>query len=200
MANAFQKAIKNNSTAPPPAKAKSQKNKVFVAVSDDVKEAVDNFVDAAKKMKQAKADMAFNETTISDAVREIQDTDGFNNQYQKSYDVPGNNESVKYVSKNQASINSEDADTIQKLLGNDYEFLMQENMTVTLKAEVFADDKKQEELMNLLGEKFGEFFNVETKLALADDYDKNIFGIVKNQAELDKVRTYIKMYKAALRG
>lgn len=205
MSNAFQKAIKD--TAKPAASAKTKStNKAYIDVTDEVKEAVDNFVLANRKEKQAKAEKAFNETTIIDYVQKIQDADGFANKHQKSYDVPGNSETLKYVSKNQASINSEDADVIRKMLKTDYDFLMEEQVTVTLKAEVFEDEAKQEELMSLLGEKFAEYFDVETKLKIAVDYDKNIYSVVKGknrvakQAELDEVRTYVKMYKPALRG
>lgn len=205
MSNAFQKAIKDTAKPATPAKAKST-NKAYIKVTDEVKEAVDKFVAANKAEKAAKAEKAFNETTIIDHVRKVQDNDGFANKHQKSYDVPGNTESLKYVSKNQASINSEDADVIKTMLDSDYDFLMDEQVTVTLKSEVFDIDAKQEELMSLLGEKFAEFFDVETKLKIADDYDKNIYSVVKGknkaakQSNLDKVRTYVKMYKPALRG
>lgn len=205
MSNAFKKAIAKESKPATPAKAKST-NKAYIEVTPEVKVAVDNFVAANKAEKAAKAEKAFNETTIIDHVRKVQDTDGFANKHQKSYDVPGNTESLKYVSKNQASINSEDAETIKSMLDSDYDYLMDEQITVTLKSEVFDDDDKQEELMELLGEKFAEYFDVTTKLSVAEDYDKNIYSVVKGknknakQAELDKVRTYVKMYKPALRG
>lgn len=200
MANAFQKAIKTNQN-PATSTKKKASSKAYVSVSDEVKEAVDNFVAAKKAKKQAEADMKFNETTIIDAVKEIQDKDGFTNQYASSYDVQGNTEDVKYVTQNRASVSIDDQDKIEKLLGNDYDSLIQENVTVSLKSEVFDDDAKQEELMNLLGEeKFAEFFEVDTKLAIKEGFNKAIYTVVKKQDKLDEVRTFVKPYKAAVRG
>ena len=202
--SAFSKAL-NNNASPAKAKSKAKKTVAYVSISDEVKEAIDSFQAAKKAEKQAKAEMAFHETVIIDAVKTIQDKDGFNNQYQKSYNMEGVDdgknppETAKYVSTNRASISQEDKDTIQKLLGSDYDFLMNENHSVSLKAEIFDDEAKQEELMKLLGEKFAEFFDVDMKLSIAEDYDKNIFAVTKTQSKLDKVRTYVKMYKAAIR-
>ena len=170
MANAFQKAIKK-SAAPAP-KPKSKASVAYLAVSKAVSDAVDKFQAAKKAKKEAEAEMSFNESIVIDAVRPVQDKDGFNNNYKKSYSIKGNT--------------------------ND-EFLIEEKVTVTLKVEIFADEERQEELMKLLGEKFNEFFDVTTKLAVADDYDKNVYAVVNDQDKLDKVRTFVKPYKAALR-
>ena len=197
MANAFQKAIKK-SAAPAP-KPKSKASVAYLAVSKAVSDAVDKFQAAKKAKKEAEAEMSFNESIVIDAVRPVQDKDGFNNNYKKSYSIKGNTNDAKYVTQNRASIASEDADEIKNMLGSDYEFLIEEKVTVTLKAEIFADEERQEELMKLLGEKFNEFFDVTTKLAVADDYDKNVYAVVNDQDKLDKVRTFVKPYKAALR-
>ena len=199
MGSAFKTAL-NKTAKPAKPAAKKAKALNLVSVSDDVRDAVDNFVAAAKAEKQAKAEKAFNEAAIIDAVKEQQDKDGFTNNFRKSYDVQGNSESVKFVSKNAASISAEDADEIKKRLKKNYDYLIEEKTSVTLKAEIFADEKKQEELMEMLGDSFAEFFDVETKLKIAADYDKNIYSIVKDQDELETVRTFIKPYKPAIRG
>ena len=199
MANAFQNAINKNAKPAPKPKSKST-NKVYLDVPKKVMDAVDAFQKAKKAKKEAEAEMSFNEAVIIEAVKPEQDKDGFNNDYKKSYNVKGNQTDAKYVTQNRASISEEDEDEIRNMLGSDYDFLIVENHTVQLKKEVFDSEKMQEELMSLLGEEnFAKFFDTSKKLAVADDYDKNIYGVVKDQKELDKVRTFVRPYKAAVR-
>ena len=85
------------------------KSKVpLVEATKEMKKNVDDFVSAKGKFKDAKATMDVLGSEIIDYVREIQDEDGFNGVFKKSYSVPGNKEKVTVVTTNRYSISSKD--------------------------------------------------------------------------------------------
>lgn len=168
-------------------------------VPENVKEAVDNVVMGKKKKKEAEARIKANEPTVIDYVKDIQDDAGYDGDFRNSYEVPGNDSSVKYVSSNRASINSDDIAEIKELVGEDaYNELFDEKYNTFFKDSFFKDEELQKKVVELLGPLFSELFETVMTVSLKDDFDKNIYKYV-DKDKLEMLRVFVKMYKPALR-
>lgn len=196
---AFAKALKKSKVDKKPV-SKSKGSAIIGNLSAEIKMAIDKYVKAKADMKAAKADMTSTESVIIDAVREIQDKDGFSDNFSKSYDVTGVNEKVKYVTANKFSINSDDEDEIKELLGEAYDILLDEDHDVRLRPEVLSNPSLQEELMDLLdgGELFDKFFYTHTTIKAQKDLDAKIYKHVDSN-DLEALRIFVKQNKPSLR-
>ena len=56
----------------------------------------------------------------------------------------------------------------------------------------------KEELMELLGERFGDFFVASVSLKVAEEFDRRIYGFVEKE-DLAALRTFARPYKPSLR-
>ena len=99
-----------------------------------------------------KTDKEFAAANIVSHVREIQDERALKGDFVKSYSVKSDQGNVKYITADKFGVNPDDEETLKTLLGKNFGELIVEKVTVTLKEEIFADEKKQEELMELLRE------------------------------------------------
>ena len=137
-----------------------------------------------------------------DHVKPIQDKDGFGLRHSKSYEVVGNEETVKYVTQDRFTLNSDDEENIREIAGDKFDDDFEIDTTVTLKKDVFSDEAKQEQLMKLLTDKklgnlFAEFFETKQVLKTKKGFDTRQFGY--NEDDLTDLRIFVKQYKAALR-
>jgi len=195
--SAFKSAIKQTSVVKSSVKKSTMP---VIEVKNSVANEIENFIKANKAEKLAKADKDFAGSNIIAHCRPIQDKRALAGDFVKSYTVKSDKGVVKFITADKFGVNTEDEETLKSLLDEHYDNLLEEKITVTLKAEVFQDEAKQEELMNLLGDKFAEFFDVETKLQAKEDFDKNVYKAVNNQNDLDELRLYAKQNKPSIRG
>ncbi len=180
--------------------AKKSSMPIIEVTDQDVEESITAFIDAQSREKSAKADKEFHATNIVSHVRPTQDENAFNGNFSKSYQVKSDVGTVKFVTADKFSINNDDKPEFEKLFGKkNFDTLMEEEFTVTLKPDVFLNEEKQNELMDLLGDKFNEFFDVDTKLKTKGNFDQNVYGVVKTQSKLDEVRTFAKQNKPSIR-
>ena len=106
--NKFQDAInKNKKTADDP-KKKNSMPVIKVEDYNEVNKAIDDFLDAQKCEKEAKADKEWNAGILISHVRKHQNKDGFNGDFHKSYEIEGKSNSVKFISADKFSVNGED--------------------------------------------------------------------------------------------
>lgn len=164
-----------------------------------IKQAVDDYVKAKTVSKKCEAQMDRCGNEVREYVIGVQDTDGNMGRFSGSYQVMGNKESTKFVSVNKYSINADDKDEIQSILGDDYGRLIEENYTVKLKPEVFEDENMSAFLMELIGEHFGDFFETVVSLKAKAGFNSSIYHTVDNTEELEVLRTFVKQNKASLR-
>jgi len=73
-----------------------------------------------------------------------------------------------------------------------------EKYEVSLKPEVFENESLQAELMGMIGERFPEFFTTKTKLAVCEDFDRKIYGVLTPK-DMPVFRTFCRQYKPSLR-
>jgi len=194
--SSFAKALSQTKTAKPKASAKKQMAKI--PASEEVKHEVDNYQQAKARKKKAEAEMEASGTIILEFAGKHQDQDGFNGDFKNAYQIDGFDESVKYVSSNRFSINPADVDQLHDMLEDGFDELLEEKYDVSLKEEVFKDQQLQNELMALVGDRFGDFFETKASVKVKDDFDKNIFKHVTKKT-LPILRTFCRPYKASLR-
>lgn len=165
----------------------------------ELRECVDGYVNAKKRFNMAKGDMEEAGNAIIEFSRSEQDKAGYAGDFRKSYVIPGNVENqVKFISSNRYSVSADDAVEIKELLGDQFENLMVEKLEVSLKAEIFENEALKVEFMKLIGERFPEFFETKATLAVAEDFDKDVYDAV-DKDNLTDLRTFVKPYKPSLR-
>ena len=64
---------------------------------------------------------------------------------------------------------------------------------------LFQDPDLQNELMELLGDRFGDFLETSVNLKVKEDFDKKIYQVV-SEDQLPALRTFCRQYKPSLRG
>ena len=192
----FGDVLAQTAKAPEPKAKKS--TMLTLAPPPEVAKAVDEYQDAKTNMKQAEASMDAAGETITDFVRNKQDADGFAGRYQGSYAVKGNKHTVKVIYANKFSLNPQDEAELAAILGESYPEMVVKSHTVTLKAEVFENKELQAELMELVGDRFADFFETSTKLNVAEGFAQAVYQIV-NQEDLPALRTFARQYKPSIR-
>jgi hypothetical protein len=194
----FAAALKQTATVAP---AKSKKTSVptLANVPEEIKAAVDRYIEASDQVKIHTAEKDASGAQVIEFVREAQDADGYAGRYRNSYGVPGiSGKVVKFVSSNRFSIDATDADRLQEILGDKFVEMIDQRASVVLKAEVMENEALQEELMALIGERFADFFETKLALAVREGFDQQVFAVVK-QEDLPELRTLCRPYKPALR-
>lgn len=195
---AFGDMLKKTATVKEPAKTKSKMP--VLDAPEHVREAVDEYIDAKIRETVAKAEKEAAETVVLEFTSDVQDTEGYDGKFKTSYAVPGNKpgNQVKYISSNRFTINGNDRDKLEEMLGDQYPEMVQEDYSVKLRPEVFEKEELQAELMELVGERFEEFFETVLSLKVKEDFNKNLYRVV-GKGGLSELRTFCKPYKAALR-
>ena len=197
MAN-FSDALKK--TAKKPAKKTAKKGMPILDAPLPIREEVDNFIEAKTNKKMAEAVMELSGSEIIEYAKSKQDADGFGGLFRKSYAVKGitAGNKVSFITSNRFSINPDDSEVIEEILGDKFENMIEVKHDVRLKADVFTNEELQERLMGMIGENFDEFFDTVTTLAVKEDFDKMAYTAV-NEEDLSKLRTFVKPSKPTLR-
>jgi hypothetical protein len=181
------------------AEAKAKKSKMpTLQPTPDVAQAVDDYQEAKIQYKMAEATMDQAGTILQEFVRQHQDQDGFKGHYQGSYAVMGIKHSAKVVYANKFTLNAEDKDNLKEILGEHYDYLLSEKYSVKLKGSVFEDEALAAELMELLGDRWGDFFDTEVKLSVCEDFSRVVYQAVEPE-QLDNLRVFARQFKPSIR-
>ena len=195
----FLATLQQNAKAKAPAKDK----KTSVPMLDtppEVQEVVDQYIDAKEREKIAKSEKEQCETVIIDFVRPFQDQDGYKGAFRNSYGVAGTKPGMKvtFVSSNRWTVSAEDHERLAGIVEEHFEDLFEQTFEVKLKAEVFENPDLQAALMDLVGDKFGEFFDTVQGLKVRPEFDQKIYAMVQKES-LEDLRAFCKQYKPSLR-
>ena len=194
---AFQDMLKKTAAPKKPAAKKSEVP--FLVVPAELKEVVDAYVEAKKRMKEAEADVEMAGGQILEYARGCQDKAGFEGRFHSSYKLQGHTEKVTFVSTNRYSINPDDRDKLSELFGEEgYAELIEEVYSVKLKDEVMTDEFLQGQLMDLVGDQFERFFETTIALKAADGFNAAVYRHV-NPEHLESARVFCRQYKPSLR-
>ena len=179
---------------------KDKKDKISVLTPEDgLRQIVDEFVEWKNREKEAKAEKDSREGSILEYAEKIRDDEGFNGNYQKSYRVAGINSVVTVVSADKFSkIRDEEVPKIRELLGKRVDEFIQSNPKVSLKQEIFSDEKLQKALMDLIPkERFGEFFDSTVETTVVEGYDRKVYTL--SRKIVDALRQLVKQAKPSVR-
>ena len=180
--------------------AKSKSKVPLLDPPPEVQEAIDQLVPAKKAEKEAKATIAQNESVIMPWIADHQDSEGFKGKFRTSYKLAGKKEQVTYVTQNRYSITSGDEGEIMEILGKDaYAELLLEKPILTVKEEIFENEELQQALVDLVGERFADFFEFKAKLTVVDGFNAAVYKYVDSE-KLTDLRVFVRPYKASLRG
>ena len=166
--------------------------------SKDVKNAVDNLVAAKERIKKDTAIVSKSEVVIDDFVKPIQDENGFNMTHSKSYEVAGNNETIKRVTQDRFTVSNDDEENLVELFGQDgFDERFEKDKSLTAVSDIFSDENLQKEVMKKLGDKlFARLFVYKEKLKTKKGYDVLQY---KEKEKLEDSRIFVKQYKASFK-
>lgn len=113
-------------------------------VTDEIRKAVEDYIAHKATIKKLEAEMKDAAGTIKEHVREQYVEKGFNNEFTKSFDVPGENEhNLVYTQSDKFSV-PQDEETLQvlkKVIGNKYNEFFQTEETISIRSNVLSDEK-----------------------------------------------------------
>jgi len=191
------------SSAKPKVKAakKSSGKEIITNASQAVKQAVSNVIKAKAAKKKAESDIKVNETPVIEFGNTLKDENAFNGNYNKSYKIQGLNEDdvITFVTANKFSHKEEDEEEIAEIMGEEnFEELMPKSYEIKVKAEVFNDPKLQKILMEKMGDRFNEFFEVESSRKVTENFDEEIYKRFDADTVQD-IKVYVKQSKPSIR-
>ena len=185
-------------------KSKSASKKSDKEIISDAPEAVKNAITAVVKAKtekkKAESDIKVNETPVIEFGNKLKDERAFNGDYNKSYKIEGSEgETVTFVTANKFSHSEEDEDELSELMGEDnFEDLVPKDYTITVKGEVFNDPAMQEFLMKKMGDKFNDYFEVETNRKIIPTFDEELYKRFDEDKVAD-IKVFMKQSKPAVK-
>lgn len=194
--------VVSGSATPKSKKAKSKvEREIIVDAPKDVKEAISNVIKAKVAKKKAESDIKVNETPVIGFGNELKDERALNGDYNKSYKIQGTEEKdvVTFVTANKFSHKEEDEEELSEIMGEkNFDDLMPKSYEIKVKAEVFNDPDMQEFLMKQMGDRFQEFFEVESTRKVTSNFDEELYKRYE-QEEIDDIKVFVKQSKPSIR-
>jgi hypothetical protein len=196
----FMATITGNATVKSTTTAKTTDASIITNAPKAVKADVGKIIKAKKVAKTAKADITAAEKSIIDFGKKHKDKLAFAGNFKKSYKIQGEtaDEVVNFVTANKFSFNTDDIADIKEIIGKNADALLKAEFNVSIKSEVFTDDAKQKELMELLGARWNDFFDTTVSYKPVEDFDKLIYNEL-DEAEMRDLAVYMKQSKPSVR-
>ena len=199
MGNAFEKKIKKtDSTA-----TSKTKIKVAAEVNDQVKEAVDKFVNTKANIKSLESKLGDLQTIVIAHVKPQQDELGFAGNFTGSMTVAGNTTSVLFIATDKFSVPQDEGtlSEIKKLIGDKkYDEFFEVKKTISLKSEVVKDDDKLNQIAEACekaGLDIGQLFDMGEKVIARPGLDEKIYSLPRKI--LDVFRSLVKQASGYLK-
>lgn len=195
----FMDAINANAKVEKKGKAKKVDDSIIQDAPENVKADISKLIKAKKKAKEAKADIASAEGSILTFGKDRHDTEAFAGRFKKSRKIAGNDDdTVNFVTANKWSFSPDDIDDINGILGEDNADLIEKDYVVKINGEVFTDEKKQKELMELLGDRWNDFFETTVTYKVSENFDEAIYKEL-NAEQVADLKVYMKQSKPSIR-
>lgn len=201
MASAFGSLIKSAAVATDKKGKKKEEGLVIELKDDNVGKLVE-FNKQKKAMKEAETAMRVAETPIILLCRDEQNKNALKGAFHGSFTVKDGTETAKFVSTDSFSV-SQDPEVhaqLKTLLGEEtYGEVIKEETVVTMKSDVFADEKKQEEFLALIGDRFGDFFESSVVQKVNSGFQERVYNIAKTEEKLIEIMSLITQKKPFLK-
>jgi hypothetical protein len=199
----FMDTIAGNAKVAPTTKAKAADASILTDAPKAVKEDITKIIKAKKVAKTAKSDITAAEKSIIDFGKKHKDERAFAGSFKKSYKIAGEgDDTVTFVTANKFSFNTDDIGDIKEILGEKADEMLPSSYHVSIKPEIFEDTKegkaKQKELMELLGDRWADFFNTTVAYKPVDDFDSRIYQEL-DESGMKDLAVYMKQSKPSVR-
>lgn len=197
----FDDVVKDSAKPKSKTAKKANGKEIITNASKAVQDAISNVIKAKSEKKKAESNIKIGETPIIEFGNSIKDERAFNGDYNKSYKIQGKtpDEVVTFVTANKFSHNEDDEEDISELMGEEnFDEMMPKDYVIKVKPEIFNDPAKQKFLMKQMGEKFSEYFEVESSRKVISTFDEELY----KRFDADKVadiKVLIKQSKPAIK-
>jgi len=198
-APSFEDMLAQTTKTEPKGKAKSKVPAIpSEVVPDDLKQKVDDFLQAKEITKSAEAQMTVLGQEIEGFCKSYQDERAYEGAFSKSYKLTGVEKTLTYASSNRWTINPQDYKVLSDILGEPGKRLLKVSYSVRLRDEVFQKPELKEALMKMVGARFGEFFISEPDVKVSETFDSELYAVL-DKIQLNEFRAFARQYKASLR-
>ncbi len=196
----FSDVVANSATPKSKSKAKKSEKEIISDAPEAVKKAITAVVKAKTAKKKAESDIKVSETPVIEFGNKLKDERAFNGDYNKSYKIEGSEgETVTFVTANKFSHSEDDHEELSELMGEEnFEALVPKDYTIKVKAEVFSDPDMQEFLMKKMGNRFNDFFEVETDRKIIPTFDEELYKRFDEDKVAD-IKVFMKQSKPAVK-
>lgn len=196
----FEDIVKSSATAPSKKKAGKVVREIITDAPDAVKEGISKVLAGKAKKKAGESEIKVGETPVIEYGLNLKDDRALNGDYNKSYKIQGENEEdvITFVTANKYSHSEEDQEEVAELMGDNFDDLMPENFTITVKEEVFADPDMQKFLMSKMGERFADFFEVTKTRKVVPNFDEELYKRFDKE-KIDDIKVFVKQAKPSLK-
>jgi hypothetical protein len=199
----FMDTITNNAKVAPTTKAKKVDDSILQNAPKEVKADISKIIAAKKAAKKAKSEITVAEKSIIEYGQRYKDIEAEDGRFKKSYKIAGNGtDTVNFVTANKWSFNNDDINEIKDVIGPNADEMLPSSFNVSIKQEIFADTEegkaKQKELMELLGDRWNDFFDTTVSYKPVDDFDSRIYELDADKR--NDLNVYMKQSKASVRG
>jgi hypothetical protein len=188
--------------AAPAKTTKGKVTKIAAVVTDEIKNAVDTFINKKAELAKVEAEVKDLDGKIITHVREQQERLARAGNYSKSFEVKGMTGCLTYTTSDKFSTpkDPEEQTSLKSLLGERFDEMFAKKRTITLKAAVQSDAGFLQKFAKALadaGINLGETFDVVDVLEAKDDLDKNQYELTPREYEVFK--TLVRQNKPSLR-
>lgn len=183
-------------------KGKKKDDGLVVELPTELSGKLVEFNKQKKAMKEAETAMRVAETPIILHCRDEQNKNALKGSFYGSFNVKDGDEVSKFVSSDSFSV-SQDPEVhsqLKQLLGDEtYGEVIQEETSVTMKADVFTDEAKQNEFIALMGDRFGDFFESTVVLKVKSGFQERMYQLAKTEEKLVEISSLITQKKPFLK-
>lgn len=162
-----------------------------------------SFLVSKKQMKIEEADMRVAEKPLLELCQQKQDEDALAGTFNSSYELVADDSvtTAKFISvdKFNLSQDSENIEALRELLGDDFDKEVVKTTMVMLKPEVFTSKELKEQLVKLVGKRFGEFFQSIVTYKMKAGFDERLYKLAGDATGAAQYRTICSKTKSTIK-
>jgi len=201
MATAFDTMI-SAATVPVEETGKKRKSDVpVIRLDDETSVALSTFLEKKKAKKSAETEMAVVEGDLMKYLQAKADELMLKGKMLGTMEVVSNDgaNTVKFIMSDKFSVG--DINSARSILGDAVvDEIVEKKINITMRPEVFEDDKLQKALAAKLGADFAKFFVVEQTYKAKTGLKENIYRIANGSKDLlNKIRTFVVPVKPSIK-
>lgn len=156
----------------------------------------DQYFRAKVRKEKAEADMVVSHDVLSAYAAGVQDEEAYAGRFNSSYAITGDEHRADIIFQSKWAIKNEAE--ARMILGKQADTLLVTQTATVLRPEVNKLPVKLQELKDLLGDRFYEFFIVDETITVTKDFSELIYNVVDRDS-LWRLRAVMKQAKPSIR-